>query len=70
MYGDEDVGEQVGSCAQDGNSTLTEVEVDTVEDQSGRGIANDRGEEDKGDDGVGKAVIFFELQKTLDVEWG
>lgn len=53
VHGDDDVGDEVAGGRDDGDAALAEAQVDGVVEEGGGGVADERGEEDEGDDDEG-----------------
>lgn len=59
VVGEDDVGNEAGSDAEDGDAAAAKAEVDGVGGESGDGVAGEGSEEDEGDDGVVEVVVGF-----------
>lgn len=62
---DDYVGDKAGAGAQEGDAALTIVLVDGDVGDGGNAVADNGGEENQGDGGVGLMVVDFELEKVL-----
>jgi hypothetical protein len=49
----------VAERCKDGNAALPEAHMHAVVDDGGESVAEEGGEEDQGDDGVGEIVVGF-----------
>lgn len=68
MLGDDDVGDNVARGGNDGDAALAELQVDVVVEGGREDVADEGGEENKGDDNVGEAVVGFELFRGVSVK--
>ena len=69
MLRDDDVGHHADWGRNVCNAASAKYYVDAVYDEGGADVTDDRREEDKGDFGVGKLVVGFELEDGEEVSW-